>query len=99
MKARAVAQNDIVAVKILIQHPMETGRRKDAAEKLIPAHYITEVTATHNGESVFHAEIGPGVSKDPYLAFKFKGGKSGENIAISWVDSKGGSETLETAIV
>lgn len=98
MKVKAVAQNNVVSVKILIQHPMETGRRKDDSGTMVPAHYITEVTAQHNGETVFHAETGPGISKDPYLSFQFTGAKAGESLKISWIDTKGGSETSDTVI-
>ena len=98
MKVKAVAQDNVVSVKILIQHVMETGRRKDESGKIVPAHYITEVTAQYKGEMVFHAELGPGISKDPYLAFKFTGGSVGETLHISSVDSKGGTETADSVI-
>lgn len=98
MKIKAVAQNNAVSVKMLIPHPMETGRRKEQNGALVPAHFITEVTASWNGETVFHAELGPGVSKDPYLSFQFTGAKAGDKLKVSWIDSKGGSETVEEAI-
>jgi len=98
MKIKAVIQNNIVSVKMLIPHPMETGRRKEQNGVIVPAHYITEVTATCKGETVFHAELGPGVSKDPYLAFQFDGAKAGDALKVTWVDNKGGSETAEAAI-
>jgi len=98
MKVKAVAQNNVVSVKVLIQHVMETGRRKDETGKILPGHYITEVTAQHKGETVFQAELGPGVSKDPYLSFQFTGGIVGETVSISWVDSKGGTEKTDSII-
>ncbi len=98
MKVKAKAGAAGTKVKMLIQHVMETGRRKDDAGKLIPGHYITEVTATHKDEIVFHAELGPAVSKDPYLAFKFDGAASGDMLTVAWVDSKGKSEVSEIAI-
>ena len=99
MKLKAVAQGEVVSVKLLIQHPMETGRRKDAGGNLVPAHFITEVTASHKGEDVFHAEFGPGVSRDPYLSFQFVGAKAGDTLTISWIDSNGGSEKSDFPIV
>jgi sulfur-oxidizing protein SoxZ len=98
MKIKAVVQNNVVAVKMLIPHPMETGRRKEQNGAIVPAHFITEVTATCKGETVFHAELGPGVSKDPYIAFQFDGAKAGDTLKVSWVDNKGGAETAEEAI-
>ncbi|HWR00361.1 MAG TPA: thiosulfate oxidation carrier complex protein SoxZ [Chlorobaculum sp.] len=98
MKLKAVAQGGIVSVKLLIQHPMETGQRKDVNGNFVPAHYITEVTASHKGEDVFHAEFGPGVSRDPYLSFQFIGAKAGDTLTISWIDSKGVGEKSDFPI-
>lgn len=98
MKIKAVFQNNAVSVKMLIPHAMETGRRKEQNGTLVQAHFITEVTASCNGETVFHAELGPGVSKDPYLSFQFTGAKAGDKLKVSWVDNKGGTETAEEAI-
>uniref|UniRef100_Q3APA3 Sulfur compound chelating protein SoxZ n=1 Tax=Chlorobium chlorochromatii (strain CaD3) TaxID=340177 RepID=Q3APA3_CHLCH len=98
MRVKATLQNNVVSVKMLLQHVMETGRRKDEAGALVPAHYITEVTATHKGETVFHAELGAGVSQNPYLSFQFTGASAGESLTISWVDSKGMSETADSVI-
>ena len=98
IKLRASAKGSEVTVKCLMTHPMETGTRKDKAGKKIPAHYITEVTAEHGGAKVLTAYWGGGVSKNPYLSFKFKGGKAGDNVTISWVDNKGESDTATTTV-
>lgn len=98
MKIKAVVQGNAVAVKVLVQHPMETGRRKDEKGALVPAHYITEMTATCKGETVFHAELGPGVSKDPFISFEFDGARAGDTLKVSWVDNKGGTESLEAPV-
>ena len=99
IKIRAKAKSGTTTVKALFSHPMETGNRKDkkTGDK-IPAHHITEVTAEYNGAVVFTAQMGPAVSKNPYLSFKFKGGAAGENIKITWVDNKGKGDSLEAAI-
>ena len=98
MKIKAVAQNNVVLVKVLVQHSMETGRRKDHNGTVVPAHYITELTAQHKGETVFHAELGPGISQNPLLTFQFTGGAVGETVTVSWVDNKGGTEKAESLI-
>ena len=78
IKIRAKLSDGVTTVKALIQHPMETGQRKDKKTgKLIPAHFIQEVTCEHNGTNVMTALWGPAVSKNPYLSFKFKGAKVG----------------------
>jgi sulfur-oxidizing protein SoxZ len=98
MKIRATAQGDTVDVRILIGHVMETGQRKDSAGKVVPAHFIQSVKVTHNGKPVLSAMWGPAVSKDPVFGFKFKGGKAGDKIAVTWVDNRGETQTQEATI-
>ena len=98
MRIRATAQPDGVDVRILMAHEMETGQRRDSSGKLVPAHHITNVTVTHAGKTVLAAEWGPAVSKNPYLQFKFQGGKKGEEIVVTWTDNKGETRTDKATI-
>jgi len=98
MRIRAKMEGDKVDVRILMSHEMETGQRKDAKGALVPAHFIQNVTATHNGKTVLAAEWGPAVAKNPFLAFKFAGGKPGDKIVVTWVDNKGDKRTDEAVI-
>ena len=98
MKIRASAKDGVTEVKILMSHEMETGQRKDANGALVPAHFITEVSAEHNGRQVLAGQFGTAISKNPYLAFKFKGGAKGEKVIVSWKDNKGDSRTDEATI-
>jgi len=98
MRIRASMAGDKVEVKVLMAHEMETGQRKDAKGNPIPAHFIQNVTVVHNSKTVFSAEWGPSVSKNPFLHFRFKGGKPGEKITITWTDNKGGKRTDEATI-
>lgn len=99
IKMRAKEKGGVVTVKALMTHPMETGTRKDKKTgKLIPAHFIQEVIAEHGGNQVLVAHWSGGVSKNPYLSFKFGGGAKGDTIKISWTDNKGGSDSAEGAI-
>ncbi|MBU1397233.1 MAG: thiosulfate oxidation carrier complex protein SoxZ [Gammaproteobacteria bacterium] len=99
MRIRATMAGDVADVKVLMNHPMETGLRKDAKTgKLIPAHFITEVTATVNGTPVMAAEMSGGVSKNPYLGFKVKGPKAGDKVVVSWADNMGDKNTAEATI-
>jgi sulfur-oxidizing protein SoxZ len=77
---------------------METGQRKDADGKLVPAHFIDKVTATCKGKEVLSADWGPSVSKNPFLAFRFRGAGQGDNVSITWSDTAGGTRTDEAAI-
>jgi len=98
MRIRASAKDGVTEVKALIAHEMETGQRKDANGAVIPAHFINELTVAHNGKPVLSSEFGSAVSKNPYLAFKFKGGAAGDKVAITWKDNKGESRTDEATI-
>ena len=86
MKIRATVMGDKVEVKILMAHEMETGQRKDAQGKTVPAHFIQRVAATHNGKTVLSAQWGPAVSKNPFLSFRFSGGKPGDKVSVTWAD-------------
>lgn len=99
MKIRATAKEGVTEVRILMTHEMETGRRKDEAGNLVPAWYITDVTVTHQQRTVLQGQFGTSVSKNPYLVFRFKGGKPGEKIAVKWLDNHGESRLDETEIV
>ncbi|MBC8038189.1 MAG: thiosulfate oxidation carrier complex protein SoxZ [Rhizobiales bacterium] len=98
MKIRATAAGDKVTVKVLMAHEMETGQRKDSAGKTIPAWFIQSVMASHNGKTVLSAQWGPAVSKNPFLEFRFAGGKAGEKVIVTWTDNKGDKRTDEAVI-
>lgn len=99
MKMRATVSGGVVDIKVLMNHPMESGLRKDAKTgQLIPAHFIDEVHATLNGKPVLDAQWGGGVSKNPYLGFKVKGGKAGDKVEISWKDNKGESNKVDGVV-
>ncbi len=88
IKIKAKEKDGIVKVKMLVKHPMENGRRKDAQGELIKVHHLTEVKAEHEGNVVFHGEFGMAVSKNPFMAFAFKGAK-GDKLSVSSVDNQG----------
>ncbi|MCE5233575.1 MAG: thiosulfate oxidation carrier complex protein SoxZ [Mizugakiibacter sp.] len=98
MRIRATLTGDTVEVKVLMAHPMETGLRKDADGKLVPARYIETVKVNCNGKDVLTADWGPAVSKNPFLAFRFKGAAKGDKVTVTWTDSEGESRTDEAAI-
>ena len=100
IKMRAtLGENGVTTVKVLISHPMDTGLVKDKKTgKFIPAHFIQEVVCEHNGTSLLTAEWGTAISKNPYLSFRFKGGKAGDAIKLNWVDNLGNSDSGEVAI-
>ena len=98
MKIRANAVGDATEVKVLMNHEMETGQRKDAQGKTVPAWFIQNVAAAWNGKTVLSAQWGPAISKNPFLSFRFKGGAKGDKVKITWVDNKGETRTDEATI-
>ena len=93
IRVGALAGVDSTDVQSLIQHPMDSGFVKDAKGELVPPHYIETVTFEHGGKTVFTAFWGPAVSKDPYLKFKFAGGKKGDELKVTWTDNQGKTDS------
>lgn len=99
IKIKAQLADGVTTVRALISHAMETGQRKDAKTgQLVPAHFIQEVRAAHNGQAVLTAQWGPAVSKNPYLSFQFRGAQPGDTLTLSWVDNKGETDQTEVKI-
>ena len=98
IKVRTRIEDDVVTVKTLMSHEMQPEGQKDKNGDPIDAHYITAVTAEHAGRVVMRAHWSGGISKNPYLSFRFKGGKAGDKLTISWQDSHGNSDSLETEL-
>jgi sulfur-oxidizing protein SoxZ len=98
IKVRSKLDGDVVLIRLLISHPMETGLRKDTDGQLVPAHFIELLTITYKERTVLSAQWGPAVSRNPYLAFRFKGAQKGEKLRISWKDNAGDSQTDEAVI-
>lgn len=99
IKVRAKLAGDETTVKCLINHPMETGLRKDSkTNEPIPAHFIQEVVCKWKDQVVMTAFWSGGISKNPYLSFKFKGGAVGDKVQVSWKDNKGASQSETSEI-
>ena len=98
MRIRAQAAGDKATVRVLMGHEMETGQRKDGAGKVIPAWYIQELSASHNGKPVLSAQWGPSIAKNPFLQFNVKGAKAGDKIVVSWVDNRGDKRSDEATV-
>ena len=89
MKIKAKIKGDVVEVKALMTHPMETGRRKDKDGNLIPAHYIQTVELLHNGNLMMEAEWGGAISTNPFFSIALNNVAAGDTIEVRWVDNKG----------
>jgi sulfur-oxidizing protein SoxZ len=79
---------DVIEIKTLVQHVMETGNRKTADGKVVPRNIINTFTASFDGKEFFKADIQPGISANPYLAFFMKVTGPGE-LEFTWIDDSG----------
>jgi len=82
------SKGEVIEIKTLISHPMETGYRRDAQGHMIPHHIIHTFTCTYNGEQVFRADWHPAVAANPYLAFYTVATESGR-LRFEWIDDTG----------
>ena len=99
IKIRAQIQGEITDLRILMQHPMETGQRKDAATgKTVPMHFIQTFTVSVNGKPLIDGQLNTSVSKNPLFAFKARGLKSGDKLQVSWTDSAGDKRSDEAVV-
>jgi sulfur-oxidizing protein SoxZ len=83
-----IKAGDTIEIKALIQHVMETGNRKNADGSAVPRNIIHRVSAAFEGQEVFAAELGPGISANPFLAFHMRVPGSGE-LLITWTGDGG----------
>ena len=89
---------EIITIKTLISHKMETGLRKDKKTgELIPRKIINHFMAQFNGQTVFETVIEPAVSSNPYIQFKMKVPESGE-VVFTWTDDDGSKYTTSKKI-
>ena len=89
------APGEVIEVKALINHVMETGNRKDAEGKPIPRNIINTFTAKYAGTLVFEAKFGSGIAANPFIAFYMRVPGPGE-FEMTWIDDKG-ETTVERA--
>lgn len=81
-------RGEVIAVRIAIQHPMETGFRYDNVGQTIAKNVIHTLVVRYNGAEIFRAEMGSGIAANPYLQFHTVAAESGE-MEFSWVDDAG----------
>ena len=98
MRMRATLGAGYTDVRVLMSHPMETGLRKGPDGKLVPMHFIQNVTVKVNGKTVVDGQVSQAVSRNPVFSFRLKGGAKGDKIQVSWTDNEGESNQTETAV-
>ena len=99
IKIRAQIQGEITDLRILMQHPMETGQRKDEKGQTLPMHFIQTFSVLHNGKLLIDGQLNTSVSKNPLFTFKARGIKAGDKISVNWTDNNGAKRQDEITIV
>ena len=89
IKIRAQNQGEITDIRILMQHPMETGQRKDDKGQSFPMHFIQTFTVNLNGKPIIDGQLNTSISKNPLFTFKARGIKAGDKLSVAWADNSG----------
>ena len=93
-------KGELVEVKALVSHIMETGQRKDSKGETIPRKILNKFSCTVNGKEVFSADFEPAIAANPYIQFKFRAQESGP-VVLTWTDDDGskivGEETIKVS--
>ena len=98
MRIRTLTKGDITEIRVLMNHPMETGFRKDAEGKVIPAHFIQTISVDVGGRRVIQGQTGTAISRNPAFGFKVKGAKVGDEVVVNWVDNLGDKRTDKATV-
>jgi sulfur-oxidizing protein SoxZ len=92
-------RGEVIEIRAMVEHPMESGFRHDNMGRPIPRHIATSFACAYNGREVFRAALHPAVSTNPYFLFHLVAAESGE-LVFSWTDDRGGSvsETVRLTV-
>jgi len=90
-------RGDVIEIKTLVSHPMETGYRRDTMGNAIPRDIINRFVCTYNGVEVFRADLFPAVAANPFLSFHTVATESGE-LKFSWTGDDGNTQTETVTI-
>ena len=93
----SVKKGEPFEVRVLVQHPMETGFRRDMNGQTVPMHVVNRLAARYGGREVFRAELGTGIAANPYLSFFVVASDSGE-LVVEWADDRGGTGRVSAQV-
>ncbi|HXW23489.1 MAG TPA: thiosulfate oxidation carrier complex protein SoxZ [Xanthobacteraceae bacterium] len=90
-------KGEVVEIKTLIAHPMESGQRKDDAGVLVPRKIINRFTCEFNGKLAFACDLEPAIATNPYFQFTVRVEESG-TFRFTWIDDDGSTITADETI-
>lgn len=94
---KTARRGDVIEIRALTSHIMETGYRRTASGELIARDIITSFTCRYNDREIFRADLFPAIAANPYLSFFTTASESG-TIAFEWIGDNGFSQTASAAI-
>lgn len=100
IRIRSQRFEHFIEIKVLISHPMENGRNRDANGQLIPAHFIRELIVALNDKALINANLGGSMSKDPFFTFHLNNTATatGDRVKVRWLDNLDFSDAAEHLI-
>jgi sulfur-oxidizing protein SoxZ len=90
-------RGEIIEIKTLMSHIMETGYRRTAAGEVVPRDIITSFTCRYNGVEVFRADLFPAIAANPFITFFTVATESGK-FDFDWVGDEGFAESASASI-
>ena len=97
-RIRATLRANNTHIRLLLAHPMHSGRQMNTDNILINAEFIQDIRCWRNENEVLVIKCGSGTSQNPYFSFELAGGEVGDTIAIRWVDNTGSKGNMETVV-
>jgi sulfur-oxidizing protein SoxZ len=98
IKIRAQILDDIANIRLLMQHPMETGQRRDEKGQAVAIHFIQTFVVSHNGKPLVDGQLNTSISRNPLFTFRARGIKPGDKLAVSWSDNLGDKRLDEITV-
>jgi sulfur-oxidizing protein SoxZ len=89
---RSAKKGEVIEIRTLIAHPMETGYRRGDEGAVLPRNLIRRFSCVYDGETVFSAELFPAVAANPFIAFTTVATESG-TLEFRWTDDRGETQT------
>jgi sulfur-oxidizing protein SoxZ len=83
-----IKKGDVIEVKTLVTHAMESGQRKDASGQVIPRKILNKFVCLYNGKEVFRADLAAAISANPFITFFLVASESG-SLKFTWTDDDG----------
>ena len=97
-RIRATLRTNNTHIRLLLAHPMHSGRQMDENNMVVKAEFIQDIRCWRNDNEVLVIKCGSATSQNPYFSFELGGGQVGDTIAIRWVDNTGAKGDIKATV-